>query len=267
MKNIFLIIALFFSLGSFGQENPKLPEEESDTTRINLKKMEVILVQKKDNDTIYAGPAEPRRQNEAHWAGLDFGFNALTNGSGSMKFPGYKYWETDPAHSIYFNLNIAEKKLKIIQEYVGLTTGIGFNFNQFAFNNNYILMDAVDTLVGIVSPQEYSKNKLRVAYLQIPLMLEFNTNKENDKGVYLAAGVIGGVRLSSRVKRVGEIDGKEFKEKIKGTYALNPFKLDVTARFGYGKVGAFVNYSIMPLFDTAKTTEVYPVTFGLSLGF
>jgi|TARA_R110000737_G_scaffold33607_1_gene51921 hypothetical protein len=271
MKNIFLISALVFSTGIFAQEvpetpeTPKTPKEESDTTRFNMKKVEVILVSK--NDTIDAAPKEPKGHNEAHWAGLDFGFNVMTNGSGSAKFPGYKYWENDPAHSIYFNLNIAEKKLKIIQNYVGLTTGIGFNFNQFAFNNNYILMDSVDTIVGVVSPQDYTKNKLRAAYLQIPLMLEFNTNKNNDKGVYLAAGVIGGVRLSSRVKRVGKIDGDQFKEIVKGTYALNPFKLDLTGRVGYGDFGAFVNYSVLPLFDTDKTTEVYPLTFGLTLNF
>jgi hypothetical protein len=266
MKIVYLIGALVFSTGVFAQEETKKsPSEESDTTRFNLKKMEVIVVSK--NDTIDAGPKEPRRNNEAHWAGLDFGFNMMTDGSGSANFPGHKYWENDVAHSVYFNLNIAEKKLKIIQEYVGLTTGIGFNFNQFAFNNNYILMDSVDTIVGIISPQEYSKNKLRAAYLQIPLMLEFNTNKDNDKGVYIAAGVIGGVRLSSRIKRVGKIDGEQFKEKLEGTYALNPFKLDLTARVGYGDFGAFVNYSALPLFNTNKTTEVYPLTFGVSFDF
>lgn len=258
---------LFFAAGINAQETPQTTEHESDTTRFNLKKVELILVEKHDNDTIDAGPDIPNRNNEAHWAGMDFGFNVMTNGSGSSKFPAYKYWENDPVHSIYFNLNVAEKKLKIIQEYVGLTTGIGFNFNQFEFKNNYILMDSVDTIVGLVSPQDYSKNKLRAAYLQIPLLLEFNTNKDNEKGVYLAAGVVGGVRLTSRLKRVGKLNGDVFKEKIEGTYALNPFKLDLTARIGYGDFGAFVNYSVLPLFDTAKTTEVYPLTFGVTLGF
>ncbi|MGJ8660695.1 MAG: porin family protein [Bacteroidota bacterium] len=276
MKKLFLISAIVISSGVFAQETPEAPktpepEKTSDTTRFNLKNVQVILVSKEDVDvkidTIDAAPPVKIGRNEAHWAGLDFGFNMLTDGNGGTKFPGYKYWENDPAHSIYFNVNFAEKKIKIIQEYVGITTGIGFNFNQVAFNNNYVLMDSVDTIVGVISPQNYSKNKLRAAYLQIPILLEFNTNKDNDKGVYLAAGVIGGVRLSSRVKRVGEIDGDKFIEKTKGTYALNPFKCDLTARVGYGDFGAFVNYSVLPLFNTDKTTEVYPVTFGVSLNF
>jgi hypothetical protein len=36
---------------------------------------------------------------------------------------------------------------------------------------------------------------------------------------------------------------------------------------GYGSWGAFASYSLMPLFDAGKTTEVYPLTFGLSLNF
>jgi hypothetical protein len=267
MKKIFLISALLISTGIFAQGVPETPQEEMDTMRIHLKSSEVIFVQKKNFDTIDAGPNELKRNNEAHWEGLDFGFNVMINASGGTKFPGNEYWENDPAHSIYFNINFVEKKFKIIQEYVGLTTGIGFNFNQFAFNDNYILIDSIDALVGVLSSQAYSKNKLRAAYLQIPLMLEFNTNKENDKGLYVAAGVIGGVRLSSRVKRVGKIDGDEFKEVVKGTYGLNPFKLDLTGRVGFGSFGAFVNYSVLPLFDTDKTIGVYPLTVGVSLAF
>jgi hypothetical protein len=270
MKSLLVIGALFLTNLTIGQVETKpqeIPgtEKESDTTRFQLKNMEVILVSK--SDTIYAGPEEENRHNEAHWAGLDYGYNILTNGSNSASFPNYPYWENDPVHSIYFNFNFAEKKVKIIQEYVGITSGIGLNFNQFAFKNNYVLMDSIDTIVGIVSPQDFSKNKLRAAYLQIPIMLEFNTDKDNSKGVYLAAGVVGGVRLSSRVKRVGKVDGVEFKEKVKGDYALNTFKLDATARFGFDNFGAFVNYSLLPLFDTKKTTNVQPFTFGLTMNF
>ncbi len=281
MKNLFFISAIILSTVSFAQEEPKTPEvpvvpepkKSTDTTRINLKNMQVIVVSKDDGqveieiDTIDAAPIKPKGNVKGHWAGLDFGFNVLTDGSGSTRFPNYKYWQNDPVNSTYFNLNIGEKKFKLVQEYVGLTTGVGFNWNQVAFTNNYILMDSIDTIVGVISPQYYSKNELRATYLQVPLLLEFNTNRDNEKGLYVAVGVIGGVKLSSKVKREGKIEGDKFKEKIKGTYALNPFKCDLTARFGYGYFGAFVNYSLMPLFDTEKTTEVYPLSFGVSLNF
>ncbi len=274
MKSKIVIATLFISGFTFAQEFKNDP----DTTRMKVgKNTEVLIITHEDDfsdstevgelDTVDAGPKEPRRKNEAHWSGMDLGMNINTNGSGSDKFGNYTYFENDPLKSFYFNVNFAEKKIKVIKEYVGITTGVGFNFNQIGFTNNYVLADSTDTLTAFVSPINYSKNKLRAAYFQIPLMLEFNTNKENDKGVYLVAGVIGGVRMTSRIKRVYKVDGEEIKEKTKGTYALNPFKLDATARIGYDNWGAFVNYSIIPLFDTDKTTAVHPISFGLSYSF
>lgn len=276
MKKGFIIASMLMGGITFAQEGAGDP----DTTRMKVgKNTEVLIIQSGDEDekdslpsssefdTIDVGPEEPYRNNEAHWAGIDLGMNINTNGSGSDKFGNYTYWENDPLKSFYFNVNFAEKKIKIIKEYVGITTGVGFNFNQIGFQSNFVLADSSDTITAFVSPTNYSKNKLRAAYLQIPLMLEFNTNKDNENGVYLAAGVIGGVRLASRTKRVYEVDGKEVKEKIKGVYALNPFKLDATARIGYGDWGAFANYSIIPLFDTDKTTAVHPISFGLSYSF
>jgi hypothetical protein len=277
MKNVIVIASLLFSGMALAQGLINDP----DTTRVRINKTTEILIINTDTgfdddstamadmDTVDAGPKEPRRSNEAHWSGIDLGMNVNTNGSGSDKFGNYTYWENDPLKSFYLNVNFAEKKIKIIKEYVGITTGLGFNFNQIGFTNNFVIADSTspDTLSGFYSTTNYSKNKLRAAYLQIPLMLEFNTNKDNDKGVYLAAGVIGAVRIASRTKRVYEEDGRTVKEKAKGTYGLNPFKLDATARIGYDSWGAFVNYSIIPLFDNDKTTAVHPISFGLSYSF
>ena len=87
------------------------------------------------------------------------------------------------------------------------------------------------------------------------------------EALYLAAGVVGGVRLTSKTKRQGEFDGKEFKEKVKGRYNLNAFQLDAAVRLGYGDWGVFANYSLLPLFDQGTTVDIYPLTFGLSLNF
>ncbi len=269
MKNVTLIICFLIGGYVFSQNEPDTVRFKFGTTTVLVinsgGKTDTVLMD--SADTIDVGPEEPHRDNEAHWAGFDMGFNVNTNGSGSDKFGNYTYWENDPLQSFYFNVNFAEKKIKIIKEYVGITTGVGFNFNQIGFKNNFVIADSTDTLMAFVSPINFSKNKLRVAYFQIPLLLEFNTNKDNDKGVYLAAGAIAGVRIASRTKRVYEQDGEKIKEKAKGTYGLEPFKLDATARIGYGDWGAFVNYSLLPLFDTDKTTAVHPLSFGLSYSF
>jgi hypothetical protein len=272
MKTIIYTSIFLLSTTLFGQE-----ELNPDTTRVNMGKIEIILVDHSNEDledegeidTLDAIPDEDEKERfEAHWAGVDMGFSMLLNKDMNTNFDNYSYWKNDPARSMTWNVNVLEHKFAIAKQYFGVTTGLGFSFTQVAFKDNYLLQTTGDSLFATIDTVNvYSKNKLRAAYLTVPVLLEFCTHADEDKSFYLAAGVVGGVRIASRVKRIGEYDGKEFQEKLKGTYGLNSFKLDGTVRLGYGSWGAFASYSLLPLFDTAKTTEVYPLTFGLSLNF
>lgn len=265
MKKL-LFISLFSALaaGVYGQE------EKKDTTRVNLGKIEVLIVElgDKSDDTVFIDP-KAHRDNEAHWAGIDFGFTVLMNQAGGTSFPGESYLKNDVARSQVWNFNILEHKFKIVKEYVGITTGLGFSLNQVSFDNNFVLgasgdstFAIQDTLIG------YDKNKLRATYLTVPLLLEFNTNKDNNKGFYLAAGVVGGLRIASRYKTVHKEGGDKVKSVQKGDYNLNPFKLDATVRLGYGSFGAFASYNMLPLFEKGATVNTaYPLTAGLTLNF
>jgi hypothetical protein len=268
MKKIIYSAVLFLSATAIAQEEPK-----SDTTRMNMGKVEIIVVDHSkddfedlENDTIDAAPDEDEKDNfGGHWAGIDMGFSTLMNDQFSTSFDNYPYWKNDPAKSMTWNLNLFEHKFG---NSVGLTTGLGFSFTQVAFRDNYLLTSTPDTLFAVLdSVNTYSKNKLKAAYLTVPLLFDICSVKKGDDGFYLAAGVVGGVRMASKIKRNGEFDGKEFQQKEKGVYGLNSFKVDGMVRMGYGHWGAFASYSLLPLFDTDKTTEIHPLTFGLTLNF
>lgn len=266
MKKVYMVaMALLLSAPTFAQVEEK---EESDTTRFNLGNKEVIVINKGDNDVELEVGEAKKKKSEAHWAGVDFGFTMLMNDQFQNKFDQHPYWNNDAARSQVWNLNILEHKFNIAKQYFGVTTGLGFSFTSVAFNDNYVLSSTSDTLTAYIDTvNTYSKNKLKATYLTVPLLLEFNTHMDSDKSFYLAAGVVGGVRLASKLKRKGEFDGKEFVQKEKGKYALNSFKADALVRVGYSHWGAFASYSLLPLFDKGKTVDMYPLTFGLSLNF
>ncbi|MCJ8291095.1 MAG: outer membrane beta-barrel protein [Crocinitomicaceae bacterium] len=291
MKALYALIALFF-LGfvSYAQEEvpeppaPPVPTEptappsvpEIDTMKMKFGKTQVLVISNSDEGTKDVDididsedePREESRKSEAHWAGIDFGFSILLDENRENNFSDHPYWNNDAAKSQVWNLNLFEHKFNFGTPYVGLTTGLGFSFTSVAFKNNYLIQSTADSVYAVMDTvHNYSKNKLKASYLTIPLMLEFNTSADEDKSFYLAAGVIGGVRLTSKTKRQGEFDGKEFKEKVKGPFNLNPFKLDAAVRLGYADWGVFANYSLLPLFDQGKTVDLYPLTFGLSLNF
>lgn len=284
MNTLLYISAISLTTLAYGQEkapeNQKSTEvqenKESDTTRFKMGTSEIIIVNRGDEkktykveeiDTIDAAPKEKNRNNEAHWSGFDFGVGMMMDQYGGTSFNNYPQWRNDAAKSWYFNINLMEKKFKIIKEYVGLTTGIGFSFQSYGLRDNINLVETSDTLVGVPTANNYSKNKLKASYFQVPLLLEFNTHADNEEGFYLSAGVIGGVRMSSKTKQEGEFSGNEFENKNKGTYGLNSFKADATVRMGYQDWGFHATYSMLPLFDTNKTLAVHPLQFGLSFNF
>lgn len=276
-----ILIALFVTMGSFAQvETEQEMTKAPDTTRAVLGNTEIIFITHDEDeyhldvegDTVYQYKKE-KKKSEAHWAGVDFGFSILMNSGFDNNFPNNPEWNNDPAKSQTWNLNLLEYKFNIAREYFGITTGLGFSFTSVGFKNNYVINETAGVLTAQIDTiNNYKKNKLKAAYLTVPLLLEFNTNANARKSFYLAAGVVGGVRLSSKVKRKGTyLDGngytREFELKEKGRYGLNAFKLDATVRLGYSDWGIFASYSLLPLFEENYTAEVYPLTFGLSYNF
>lgn len=279
-RNTLLVFGLLLGFTATAQEN------DPDTMRLNLQKTQILIIKNQKgvdveigvgetevNDTVDASNGvqdddERNYSNDGRWSGIDVGTTMLMNPSFQASFPNDKQWENDPAKSFLWNWNITDYRFNLYKEHIGITTGLGLQFMQVGFRNNYLLNENADS-IWVVSDtvNNYTKNKLRATYLQIPLLLEFNTSSNKNKSFHVQAGIIGGVRIGSRIKRKIENDGFEAKEKRKGTYGLNPFKVDATVRVGYGRWGAFANYAFLPMFDTAKTSEAYPLSFGLSYVF
>ncbi len=268
------IVLCMFSLHAFAQKE----ETKRDTTRMNMGNVEIILIDHSDEnegklDTIDAAPGDSKEDKafEAHWAGLDMGFMMLMNDQFNQDFGTTDFLKNDIGHSMVWNLNVFEHKFPIAKEYLGITTGLGFSFTQVAFRNNYVptvqIGDEGGDLIAVMDTAiNYTKNKLKATYLTVPLLLEFNTNADAEKSFYVAAGVVGGVKIASRYKRAYD-DGKNVVSVQKGQFGLQTFRLDGTVRIGYGSWGAFASYGLLPLFYTTNNPQANPLIFGLTLNF
>lgn len=269
MKRLILGVGtILLATGLFAQEDP-------DTTRMTIGGKEIIIITPKGteidtpNDTIDAAPDEKDWEEiKAHWGGLEFGPTILLNDNMKSSFIDNKYWENDPARSFSWNLNFAEHKFKIYKNYVGITTGLGINWTQIGLRQ-YNLTSTADTLYGVYdSVTTYDRNKLTAIYLTAPLMLEICSNGDgDDRGFYLDAGVIAGVRLAANTKFYVKQDNTELDGKTRGSFGLNAFRADAAVKLGYGDFGLFANYALIPIFDTDKTVAVHPLTLGLTLNF
>ena len=232
-----------------------------DTTRIKLRKKTIIIIEDDDDEDDEKGD----RNGEGHWAGFGINTNGFLNADGKIATgDAAGFLELDHARSIGFNFNLVEKRFPIFREYVGLTTGLGIQWNRFALKNNVDVMVSADSTYGVENTTvDYKKNVLRSTYLQIPLLLEITTNKDNDKAWHISAGVVGGIRIGSSLKTKWEDAGKT----NKANYNLNPFEAHATAIVGYGDISLYVNYGLTQVFEKDKGPNYAPVSAGILVNF
>ncbi|MFT5821590.1 MAG: hypothetical protein ACI8ZM_002843 [Crocinitomix sp.] len=267
MKRLLLIaLTIFAGTAVTAQEDP-------DTTRFRIGTKEIIII---GGDTTMVDAEKPDHDGHSggdltYWSGFEVGINLPVTGDFGTSFDS-DHLQIDPAQSFVYSLNLFEKRIKIISDYFGIVTGLGFTNSRYGFKNNNMRLAAnADSTFGVVDTtlfNGFSKNQLRVNTLNVPLLFQINTSKNEDKNFHLAFGAIGGVRIGSNVKYKYDLaGGGDTKNKEKGRYNLNAFQVLGTVRMGYNDFGLFANYDILSLYETEKSELAYPLTFGLSLHF
>ncbi|MFO8087468.1 MAG: DUF2807 domain-containing protein [Bacteroidales bacterium] len=242
-----------------------------DTTQFRFGKARIIIVDD-DLKTSLDDDEEPEEKEDpefdGHWGGFEMGVNGFVNADNKMELPDeYDFLELKMEKSILVNINLFEKNINLIREHVGLVTGLGLQYNNYRFANNVFLNNDSSLLTGyyddFTQQRQYIKSKLVVNYITVPLILEYTTHGDNE--FHIGAGAQFAYKIGEHTKNVYE-DGLD-KEKVKdrGKYFLNPYKLELTGRIGWGFVNLFATYSLNPMFEKDKGPEMYPFTAGITL--
>lgn len=248
--------------------------ENEDTIRLNAGRgAEIIIIDGGDGFDIKKGKTSGSGFFKGNWAGLELGVNGYLTPSGSLDMPkGYEFLELKYEKSANFNINFFQQSFNIIGEKLGLVTGLGIQWYNYRFQDNIVITPDSSTIYGsadTTNGRAYLKSKLTASYLVIPILFEYQTNSHhNANSFHISAGVIGGVRLGSHSKQVFTFNGGgKSKPKIYDSFYLQPFRLDATARIGWGPVNIYANYSIIEMFRKDRGPELYPFTVGLILPF
>jgi hypothetical protein len=211
---------------------------------------------------------EPKKQRfNGHWAGFYLGINGYLTPENKIDLPGeYGFLDLRYEKSINVQLNFYEQNFNLISNKLGLVTGLGIEWNNYRFNDKVKLDPNRNQIARIEAPEkDYTKSKLNVRYLNIPLIIELQTNsKSNMNSFHFGVGVIGGLRIGSHSKNVYE-NNKRQKEKVRDDFHLSPLKADATVRIGWGKLNLYGNYSLLTLFRDNRGPELYPFSAGITL--
>jgi len=201
-----------------------------------------------------------------HWSCFAMGINSYVTPDFSMSLPDTaEYMRVNTNISYEVTLNVAQLGIPIVKHRIGLVTGVGLKWNNYKFKNTQVRLkaDGSELYYEIDTTDSYSKSKLTVSYLTVPLLLEFQIPHEEDP-IYFSAGIEGGLKLGSHTKM--KTNGGT-KTKDKSDFHVSPFTATATARFGYGSFGIYGSYNLTPLFIKGEGPELYPFAMGVTINF
>ena len=222
-------------------------------------------IKRSSNIRIDSTTSDEKNLYNAQWQGLDIGFMS-TNKSDQ--------WSNKVIQSTSLGINLFEFKIPLFKQYIGITTGFGFNGKTYTFGDAYSFM-STDSTIDLVTgnPSLYDASAtvkystLNQGFFQIPLLLDFSTKKSQKKSISLAVGVVGGIRLFTNHRLQGKYsNGDKFNNVISDNkyFHTNLLSLDGMVRLAYGPIGLFGTYSLNGLFKKDAVEKISPISIGLS---
>ena len=160
------------------------------------------------------------------------------------------------------NLWFVQQRVNLIKKYVGLQYGIGLEMFNFRFDKNISFRDDI---VGKMKYDDvqFSKNKLFIKYLTVPIKLNFNLAPMANKPLHASIGMSAGYLLKARNKQISAERGKE---KYDGTFNLNNWRIATIGELGFGDFTIYGSYSHTNLFDDKQTIlNMTPIAIGIKL--
>lgn len=293
MKRFIILMAIVFYCMNASAQAPAdttVKSKHNDTLRIG----NIIIIKKggkksKENDSIASVMiTTPKKKSriKTNWGGVDIGFSNYSDKTNYARAiadgylrnrPGFPDMSKDDfklktGKSININIWIVTQQLNLVKENVSLRYGFGLELNNYRYKSGISYKDdeTIPYTGGTITNKPFifrdsiafSKNKLAADYLTVPLMLNFASNKwgSNNRGFNIAFGVSAGYLYSQRNKQKSEARGKE---KNKGDYDLEKFKLSYIGEMGFGPVKFYASYSPKSFYE--HSMDIRPYNFGFRL--
>ena len=271
MKYFLFLLTAFIATFATAQDTLSAPK--IDTTEITFNKSRILIIKNpkdnhqtsKDDNTNTTSKTNDKIKNEdAMWNGIQIGTSTLL---ADGNYPDFL--DLDGTKNRSFAINPVSRRWDLGTPYVGISTGLGLEFNRYALNRNVRLKyDADHVWATPDTINSFTKNHFKTIHLTAPFFLELNTRKHADEGFRLAVGLEAGYLLSARTKIKYKLDGKKQVDKTKGNFNLSPFKVSPMVLIGYRGISFYAKASATPLFrDKKGPKDMYSASAGLFFSF
>lgn len=280
MKYLVTPLIALLTLSAVGQETPNVPEipepvvVQKDTSEVKMNGKRIIIIKENGNTTTIKSGSDKvvtfcgNKRNHV-FQGFEIGFTGVsyTKDFNTSLPEDTKYFDPIVENSINWSVNPFELDVRIVNEYVKFSTGLGYNVKNFTLANNYRLYRDPNTgvVTGEQDPNHFLKrNRFRTAYITVPGMIHFNTNVDPKKSFRIGAGAVLGVKIFEAYRLKYNYNGSNVREKYNSGFNANPYLVDLRGVIGYGTTNIYATYSLNGLFKDDQGPEVYPFTVGIA---
>lgn len=202
---------------------------------------------------------------DPHWAGFGMGFTNFADNK--LNINNVNGVDLVSGSSKEIIVNFYERAWNISKRGWAIVSGTGLQFDTYRIDNNkaFVEVNGITELQAAPAGRTYSTSKLHTTYFTIPLLLEFQKKIPHTGPLYLSAGVVGNLKLSSSSKVKYNDESGSHKEKLGKDMNIRPVTMDFLVQGGVGCFGMYAKYSPISLFESGKGPSVHPVSIGLIL--
>jgi len=228
---------------------------------------------KKTKISIERGPKKLKPITTNWWI-FDLGYANYVDKSPLMLYAAMPYNSLVPrfvtntdlklnnAKSSNVNIWIVQQKASLYKNIWNLKYGVGIEMYNFRLEQPISFSNSAPNKMYFDNVN-FSKNKLFVEYLTVPLQLNFQSNPDNNRSFYASLGVSAGYLLQSHTKQISQERGKQ---KVYGSFNLNNFKMATVGELGVGGIRLYGSMSMTNLFDK-KFTSIDMAPFAVGIRF
>lgn len=288
MKRLYFLATLFaLTTGTYAQTEPTKKDSTYNPANNDTIRIGSILIIKKnktakgDSGIVITRTKKTNPRKSTNYVIFDFGFSNFTDNTNYGSTGGYTinkagtpaFSEADlklkGGKSININFWFFMQKYSLVKNNVNLKYGLGLELNNYRFRSPISFKEngpipysgGLQTNAPFVFRDSisFSKNKLAADYLTVPVMLNLATTKKPGKPVLSASfGVSAGYLYNQRNKQISKERGKE---KNKGEYDMERFKLSYIGEVGLGSVRLYGSYSPRSMFE--RGLDLKPYNLGI----
>ena len=158
------------------------------------------------------------------------------------------------------NIWLVQQKLNLYKNKYYFKYGIGFEMFNYYYANGVDFRNNDKMYISLTN-NTYSKDKLYINYLTVPLILSRTYKFKKIQDINVAGGVNIGYLLNTRNKQISEALGKK---KYDGDFNFNDYKMSGVFQIGIGDVKFYGTAALTNIIDKGTTSQsFYPYTFGL----